>query len=170
MNKKIQASQGQVTQQEELVRQLQDKLSSTEGQTVSITMFQAQALEVQHKLETTLQILLPKVGIIHDNFQEIGQSLCQIVLREKEATAARITFQKAVVSSSKEEISATPKNLRMTVEEKIRGDILLKRWEANIAESRRFSKEIKEDCEETFNLLDKKLLGIGKENFSGILG
>jgi peptidoglycan hydrolase CwlO-like protein len=55
MYKKMQASQGQVIQQEELVRQLQAKLSSTESQVVNITVFQAQALEVHQKLETTQQ-------------------------------------------------------------------------------------------------------------------
>jgi hypothetical protein len=125
---------------------------------------------VQQKLETTLQSLFSKVGIIQDYFQEIGQSLDKIGFREKEATAARVTFQKAVVSSSKEEISLTPKTLRLTVEEKIRGDIILKTWEANIAERKRLAKEIKEDCEETFDLLDKKSLGIGKDDCVGVLG
>jgi hypothetical protein len=64
-------------------------------------MFQAQALEVHHKLEATQQSLFSKVGIIQDYFQEMDQSLDNISFREKEATAARATFQKAVVSSSR---------------------------------------------------------------------
>jgi hypothetical protein len=48
------------------------------------------------------------------------------------------------------------------VAKQIRGDILLKTWEANIVERKILAKEIKEDCEETFDVLDKKLLGIGK--------
>jgi hypothetical protein len=78
---------------------------------------------------------------------------------EREATAARTTFQEAVVSSAREEISVTP---RLTVAEQIRGDIILKTWEANIAESKRMAKEIKEDCEEVFDLLNKESLGLGK--------
>jgi hypothetical protein len=42
---------------------------------------------------------------------------------------------------------------------KIRGDIILKAWEANIAESKKMAKEINEGCEESFDLLDKKSLG-----------
>jgi hypothetical protein len=130
-------------------------------------MFQAQALEVQQKLETTLQSLFSKVGIIQDYFQEIGQSLDKIVFRENEATAARVTFQKAVVSSAKEEVPVIP---RLTVLEQIIGDVILKTWEANIAESKRMAKEIKEDCEEVFDSLSKESLGLGKDDCSKILG
>jgi hypothetical protein len=58
----------------------------------------------------------------------------------------------------------------LTVAEKIRGDIILKTWEANIAESKRTTKEIKEDCEEIFHLLNKESLGLGKDDCSEILG
>ena len=65
----MQAIQGQVIQQEELVKQLQDKLSSTESQVVNITIFQAQALEVHQKLEAEQQILFSKVDIIQNYFR-----------------------------------------------------------------------------------------------------
>ena len=67
----------------------------------------------------------------------------------------------------KEEVPVTPK---LTITKQIRGDIMLKVWEANISESKKMAKEIKEECEETFDLLDKKLLDIGKGDFPGILG
>jgi AAA+ ATPase superfamily predicted ATPase len=133
-------------------------------------VFQAQALEVQQKLEATQQNLFSKVEIIQNYFREVNQSLENIDFREREATAARITFQKAVVSSSKEEISVTPRTPRLTVEEKIRGDIILKTWEANIAESKRAAKEIKEDCEEMFYLLNKESLSLGNDDCSEVLG
>jgi len=125
---------------------------------------------VQQKLETTLQGKLSRLGIIQDYFQEIVQSLDKIGFREKEATEAWVTFQKVVVSSSKEEMSLTPKTLRLNVEEKIRGDIILKTWEENITKIKRLAKEIKEHYEEAFNLLDKKSIGIGKDDCVGVLG
>jgi hypothetical protein len=85
IHKTAQASQGWVIQQEELVRQLQAKLSTTESKVVNITVFQAQALEVQQKLEAAQQSLLSKVEIIQNYFQEIEQALSDIVLREREA-------------------------------------------------------------------------------------
>ena len=130
-------------------------------------MFQAQALEVHQKLEAIQQSLFSKVGIIQYYFREMSQSLDNIGFREKEATVARTTFQKEILSSAREEVPATPK---LTVAEQIRGDIILKAWEANIAESKKMAKEIKEDCEEAFDLLYKKSLGIGKDDCSGVLG
>ena len=57
-----------------------------------------------------------------------------------------------LVSSAREEV---PVNPRLNVAKQIQGDIILKAWEANIAESKRMTKEIKEDCEEVFDLLSK---------------
>jgi DUF4097 and DUF4098 domain-containing protein YvlB len=150
-----------------LVKQLQNKVSYIEKMVLNIAVFQDQALEVHQKLQAAQQSLFSKVGIIQDYFWEMGQSLDNIGFREKEATVARTTFQKAVVSSAREEIPVTP---RLTVAEQIRGDIILKTWEANIVEIKRMAKEIKEDCEEAFDLLDKKSLGIGKDDCSGVLG
>ena len=90
---------------------------------INLTVFQAQALEVHQKLEAVQQSLFSKVGIIQDYFWEMGQSLDNIGFREKEATAARTTFQNAVVSSSREEVPVMP---RFTSIEQIRGDIILK--------------------------------------------
>jgi hypothetical protein len=97
----------------------------------------------------------------------LNQSLENIFLREREATTARITFQEAVVSSPTEEIYVIP---ILYVAEQVRGDIILKTWEANIAESKRLAKEIKEACEEVFHSLNKKSLGLEKDDCSEVLG
>jgi hypothetical protein len=97
----------------------------------------------------------------------VNQSLENICLREREATTTRITFQEAVVSSAREEISVIP---RLSVAEQVRGDIILKTWEANIAESKILAKEIKEACEEVFHSLNKKSLGLRKDDCSEVLG
>ena len=47
---------------------------------------------------------------------------------------------------------------------------MLKVWEANIMENKRIVKEIKDDCEEVFDPLDKGSLNIGKDNCAGLLG
>jgi hypothetical protein len=167
IHKTAQASQGRVIQQEELVRQLQAKLSSTESMVVDITVFQAQALEVRKKLEEAQQSLLSKVEIIQNHFQVIDQALSNIVLREREAIVAQTTFQEAVISSAKEGIAMAS---RLSISEQTRGDIILKTWESNIAEGRKMAKEVKESCEEVFGLLNKELLGLDKEDSSGILG
>jgi hypothetical protein len=122
---------------------------------------------VHTKIEAEQQRLISKVEVIQNYFQEVSKSFDNIVLKEKKTKAARDTFQKAFVLSGNEEVSKTP---RLSVTEKIRGDIMLKVWEANIAENKRMAKEIKDDCEEIFDLLDKGSLGIGRDNCIGILG
>ena len=47
---------------------------------------------------------------------------------------------------------------------------MLKVWETNIAENKKIAKEIKDDCEEIFDLLDRGSLGIGRDNCTGQLG
>jgi hypothetical protein len=76
-------------------------------------------------------------------------------------------LQKEVVFSAKEEVPVTPK---LTVTEQIKSDIMLKVWEAHISESRKMAKEVKEECEETFDLLDRNLLDIGKGDCPRLLG
>jgi hypothetical protein len=46
---------------------------------------------------------------------------------------------------------------------------MLRVWETNIAENKKITKEIKDNCEEIFDLLDKGSLGIGRDNFTGQL-
>jgi hypothetical protein len=143
-NKQRQVSQVHVIRQEEIVRQLQAKLKSIKGQVVNITTFQAQVLEVHEKLQAEQQNMLSKIKIIQNYFLETSHSLDNIAFREKEATTTHIAFQKAVAFSAREEVPTTPK---LTVEEHIRGDIILKTWEANIAESRKREREVKKECE-----------------------
>jgi hypothetical protein len=59
---------------------------------------------------------------------------------------------------------------RLSVSEQARGDIILKTWEANIAESKRMAKEVKEACEEAFHSLNKESLGLRKYDHSEVLG
>jgi hypothetical protein len=166
-NKQMQMSQVQVIRQEELVRKLQAELKSIEGQVVNIKSFQAQALEVHEKLQVEQQNMLSKIETIQNYFLEISHSLDNIAFKEKEATTARAAFQKAVAFSAREEVPTIPK---LTVEEQIRGDIILKTWETNIVESRKMAREVKKECEEVFDQLDTKTLGIGEGDCPGLLG
>jgi hypothetical protein len=167
MHQSAQISQTQVNQQEELIKQLQSKLNSTESQVIDITVFQTQAMEIRKKIEAAQQGLLSKVEIIQNHFQMIDQALNNITLRERGAKAARGVFQEAIISSAKEEIVIAS---RLSIPEKTRGNILLKAWEHNIAENRKMAKEVRDSCEETFGLLNKKLLDLDKESSSGTLG
>jgi hypothetical protein len=47
---------------------------------------------------------------------------------------------------------------------------MLKTWETNIVESRKIAREVQRECEEVFDQLDTKTLGIGKADCPGLLG
>ena len=89
------------------------------------------------KIEAEKQRLISKIGIIHNYFQEVSKSLDNIILLEKEAKAARDTFQKAVACSGNKEVT---KNIKLSVTEQIKGDIMLKVWENNMSESKKIVK------------------------------
>jgi hypothetical protein len=134
---------------------------------IDLKVFQDLSLEVHMNIEVEKQRLISKVEIIQNYFQEVSNSFDNIIFKEKEAKVARATFQREVVCSKHKEVSKTPK---LSIVEKVRGDIMLKVWETNIAENKKITKEIKDDCKEIFDLLDKGSLGIGRDNFTGQLG
>jgi hypothetical protein len=100
-------------------------------------------------------------------FQEADNAFDNIILKEKEAKATRVTLQNQIIYSASEETSKTTK---ISATEKIRGDIMIKQWETNITKNKRIVKEIRDDCEEFFDLLDKRSLNIGKINCTRLLG
>jgi hypothetical protein len=167
MNQKIQASQVQVAQQKEHAEQLQARLNLMEGRVIDLKDFQTLSLETHTKIEAEQQGLISKIGIVQNYLQEVSESLDNIILLEKEAKAARNTFQKAVACSGNKEAT---KNIKLSVTEQIKGDIMLKVWETNMSESKKIVKEIKDDCEGILDSLDKQALGIEKDDCSESLG
>jgi hypothetical protein len=55
---------------------------------------------------------------------------------------ARTTFQKAVALSTKEEVEKIQK---LSVSEQVKGDVILKVWEADLAENKRITREVNDD-------------------------
>ena len=138
-----------------------------EGRVIYLKDFQTLSLEMHTKIEAEQQILISKIGIIQNYFQEVSKSLDNIILLEKEAKAVRNTFQKALACSGNREMS---KNIKLSVTEQIRGDLMLKVWETDISENKKIVKEIKDDCEGIFDSLDKQALGIERNDFYETLG
>jgi hypothetical protein len=164
---KIQVSQEQVLQQEEMNRQLQNNINSIQNQVVELEIFQYQVLEIHTKIEKEKQGVFFKLEFIQNYFQEASKSLESILLKEREVKVARTTCQKAVAFSTKEEVRETHK---LSVSEQIKGDIILKVWEENLVENKRITREVNDDCQGIFNLLEKASLNIGRNNCPGLLG
>jgi hypothetical protein len=131
-----------------------------------LAFFQAQALELREKLELAKQSLFRKLEAVQNHFRVVDESLDTICLNEREAIAARATFQEAVMSSAREEVAMVS---RLSLSEQTRSDIILKTWEDNIVESKILAKEVKKSFEETFLSLDKESLGLEKHSIYEVL-
>jgi hypothetical protein len=90
----------------------------------------------------------------------------KVVQKEREAKAARNSFQKVITSLQKEEIGKAQK---LPISEQVKGDILIKVWESKLAEYKGITKGINEDCQRIFNLIEKDSINIGTDGFSELL-
>jgi hypothetical protein len=80
---------------------------------------------------------------------------------------ARTTFQKAVAFSTKEEFIKIQK---LSISEQVKGDVMLNVWEVDLAENKRVTREVNDDCQGIFDLFEKASLNIGKNDCPGLLG
>jgi hypothetical protein len=87
-----QTSKGLITQRDNLIEQLQEKLDLTKNTTIDITSFKTQALEIKEKLEVVQQELYQKVDTFQKCYQETNISLKSIYVKEKDSCVARSKF------------------------------------------------------------------------------
>jgi hypothetical protein len=163
----IQVTQEQVQKLGDENKFLQDKIISITNQVIEIEHFRMQASEIYANIEEEEQKVFCNLEIIQNYFQESNRSMEQVFQKEREAKAARTTFQKAVTSSLKDEIG---KNQKLSISEQMKGDVMIKVWESKLAEYKRITKEVNEDCQGIFNLFEKDSLNIGAGDCSGLLG
>ena len=98
--------------------------------------------------------------MIRDNYLLVNQVLENLSVREREAGAARVAFQEAIIATNNMESGSTP---RFTISEQTRGNIILKEWEHNISEGKLQTKRVTKSLEEAFSSIDGNLLGICSE-------
>jgi hypothetical protein len=144
-NQQIQVIQAQVLKQEETNKQLQDKISSISNQVVELEIFQAQVLGIHLKIEEEQQGVFFNLEFVQNYFQETNKSLENILQKEREVKAARATFQKAVALSTKEDFREAQK---LYVSEQVKGDVILKVWEADLTENKRVTREVNDIAKE----------------------
>ena len=87
--------------------------------------------------------------------------------KERESKAARTTFQKAVALSTKEEVGRIKK---LSIFEQVKGNIILKVWEASLDEYKRITREVNDYCQGIFDLLERTSLNIGTDDCPRLLG
>jgi hypothetical protein len=144
-----------ITQQEEIIKQLQSRLNLTEGTSIKVSYFRTQALEVSENLEISQHDLFMKVEAIQKYYQVVELSLKDIYIKERESFLAQVKFQEAFLLVPKDDVSDVH---HLSLSEQIRGDIVLKVSETNLTESKRLSRDVIEACIEALTSLDKGLI------------
>jgi hypothetical protein len=69
--------------------------------------------------------------------------------------------------STKEDFGEAQK---LSVSKQIKGDVILKVWEADLTENKRITREVNDNCQGIFDLLEKTSLNIGKNDCPVLLG
>jgi hypothetical protein len=163
----IQVTQEQVQKLGNENKSLQDKIISITNQVIEIEHFKTKALEIYANIEEEQQKIFRNLEIIQNYFQESNRSMEKVVQKEREAKVARNSFQKVITSLQKEE---TGKTQKLSISEQLKGDIMIKVWETKLAEYKRITKGINEDCQRIFNLIEKDSVNIGIDGLSELLG
>ena len=80
-----------------------------------------------------------------------------LIVKERNAEAARITFQEAVIATNNRFSAGSP---GLTIVEQTRCNILLKNWEHDITLSKEQAQKVTNSLEETFKAINGELLGM----------
>jgi hypothetical protein len=163
----IQVTQEQVQKLGEENKSLQDKIVYIANQVIEIENFRTQASEIYEKIEEEQHKVFCNLEIIQNYFLESNKSIENVFQKERQTKAARNTFQKAVASSLKEEIG---KNKKLSISKQVKGDIMIKVWESKLAKYKRITKEVNENCQAIFDLVEKDSLNIGTDDCFELLG
>jgi hypothetical protein len=153
----VQDGRIQAGQQRNMIEELQARVEIVESRMINVERFKSQAIEIRSRVSSAQQNLLAKMGVIRENCLLVNQVSENLASRERDAGAARVAFQEAVIATNNRVSIGTH---RLTVSEQTRGNILLKEWEHNIAEGKQQALKITHSLEEALNSIDGELLGI----------
>jgi predicted transcriptional regulator len=133
---------------------------------VELEIFQAQVLGIHLKIEEEQQGVFLNMEIIQNYFHETNKSLENILQKEREVKATRTTFQKAMAMSTKEDLREAKK---LSVLEQIKGDVILKVWEVHLAENKRVTREVNDECQGIFLSFRKSFFEHWKKRLSRVV-
>jgi hypothetical protein len=153
----VRDGRAQVSQQRELIQQLQAWAEIAERREINVSIFKSRASEIQRKLFSAQQNLLARIGEIRENCLLVNQVSKNLTTREREAEVARVAFQDAVIATNNRFLVDIPS---LSIPEQTRGNILLKDWELNIALGKEQVQKVTHSLEEAFNSIDGELLYI----------
>jgi hypothetical protein len=144
-------------QQRSMITELQAQLEVAESKVIDIEIFKSRAIDIRSRISSAQQSLLDKVGEIREDCLLMHRISENLIVKEKNAEAARVAFQEAVIATNNRFSAGSP---GLTIAEQTRGNILLKDWEHNITLSKEQAQKVTNSLEEAFNAIDGELLGM----------
>jgi hypothetical protein len=147
----------QAGQQRTMIAELQAQVEIAESRVIDVEGFKSRATQIQSKISSAQQSLLAKVGTIREDCLLMHRVSENLTVRERDAGAARVAFQEAVIATNDRVSAGSP---RLTLPEQTRGNILLKDWEHNISLGKEQAQKVTNSLEEAFNSIEGELLGM----------
>jgi hypothetical protein len=147
----------QAGQQRTMITELQAQLEVAESRVIDVEGFKSRAIDIRSRISSVQQSLLDKVGVIREDCLLMHRISENLTVRERNAEAARVAFQEAVIATNNRVSAGSP---GLTISEQTRGNILLKDWEHNITLGKEQAQKVTNSLEEAFNAIDGELLGM----------
>jgi len=155
-NSTIRDGRVQSGQQRDAITQLKTQLKIAESKAVDIEIVKSQSNDIRSRISSAQQSLLNKVGEILEYCLLIQRIYENLANREKDAEAARVAFQEAVITTN----NRFSRHPGLTISEQTRGNILLKNWEQDITLSKEQAQKVVNSLEEAVNNINGEQLGI----------
>jgi hypothetical protein len=156
-NSVIRDSRDQFGHQRDTIAQLRAQLEVTESKVIDVEIVKSRAIDIRSRVSSAQQSLLNKIGEFRKDCLLVNQISENLIVKERNAEAARVVFQEAVLATNNRFSAGTP---GLSVAEQTRGNILLKNWEHDIALSKEQARKVTNSLEETFKNINAELLGM----------
>jgi hypothetical protein len=156
-NSVIRDGRVQFDHQKDTIMQLRAQLQVAESKTIDVEMIKSRAVDIRRKISSAQQSLLNKIGEFRNNCLLINQISENLTVKKRNAEAARVLFQEAVIATNNKFSTGTP---GLSITEQTRGNILLKNWEHDIDLSREQAQKVITSLEGTFKNINVELLGM----------
>jgi outer membrane biosynthesis protein TonB len=156
-NSVIRDGRVQFGHQRDMITQLQAQLEVTESKVIDVEIVKSRAIDIRSRISSAQQSLLNKIGEFRKNCLLMNRISKNLIVKERNAEAAWVVFQEAVIATNNRFSTGTP---GLSVAEQTRGNILLKNWEHDIALSKEQAQKVTNSLEEIFKNINAELLGM----------
>jgi hypothetical protein len=166
-NSVIRDGRVQFDHQRDTITQLQAQLKVTESKLIDVEIVKSRAIDTRSRVSSAQQSLRIKIGEFRKDCLLMNQISENLIVKERNAEAARVVFQEAVITTNNRFSAGT---LGLSIAKHTRGNILLKNWEHDIALSKEQAQKLTNSLEETFKNINVELLGMENGGNTGMLG